>query len=71
MVKKATNTTSSDVDQIIEVAKGLLQTILVEKGVPESHGYGHALAVLGHLQKALKSAESTSKAIDDSRSLAC
>jgi hypothetical protein len=42
-------------DEIIEQAKKLLFKVLVEAGVPESHGYGHAVAVLDNLDKTLHS----------------
>lgn len=42
------------------------------KDVPESHGVGHALAVHGHLMKALEFNDQSSKklSIDDNRRLA-
>lgn len=46
--------------------------MLREADVPESHGYGHAMAVLSHLQKALESNTLNQNGIliDESRNLA-
>jgi hypothetical protein len=51
MVKKV-NATTTDHD-VMDKAKLLLKKTLMEAGVPESHGYEHAIAVYGHLVKAL------------------
>jgi hypothetical protein len=60
MVKKAVNTTSEvghqgRLDKVVNKAKSLLKQMMELAGVPESHGFGHALAVHGHLVRALQS----------------
>ena len=46
---------SKQVEAVMTKAKQLLAKVLKEADVPESHGYGHALSVHGHLVKALDS----------------
>lgn len=46
---------SSKVELVMNKAKQLLEKLLEEADVPESHGYGHALSVHKHLVKALDS----------------
>ena len=57
MVKKlnAPADISDSIDAVVDQAKKLLRKTLAEVGVPESHGYGHALAVYEHLNKAIAS----------------
>jgi hypothetical protein len=49
IAEKNTPSTDQQVEAVIAKAKKLLMKVLSEAGVPESHGYGHALAVHGHL----------------------
>mmetsp|Transcript_1958 Transcript_1958/g.4318 ORF Transcript_1958/g.4318 Transcript_1958/m.4318 type:complete len:276 (-) Transcript_1958:169-996(-) len=41
-------------DPIMEAARESLQDLCREHRIPESHGYGHALRVLGHAEQAMQ-----------------
>jgi len=53
--------TQEEIDMLVQAAKQKLSSLFTSVGMPESHGLGHCLIVLGNMEKAIASADERTK----------